>query len=500
MNERQVPSVAAAREGAYSSPSRARLKRAGVVAGRNSLFMVLAQVGGKLAALLLFLALVRTLTVAEIGQFSFATTFVGVFTLLTDWGLSTWMMREVARHRTNVPHRLGTALCAKGITFTVSATAGLSIAWITHLPPSTWSVVLILFLAMAPDGLAQTLAYSLLALERGGASSLIICITDWLRLGFVCLLLYIAPKLLYVAWAHVFAAWLCSLLVVLYLARYGIRLIKPSVQDLKTALRCGFPFLLVGIAVRIYLRADTLLLAYLRTDVSVGVYNAAYKPMEALMFIPGALMGALFPLLSRTFGRDMGHFRAGCHTAIRLLSMIGLPLAVGTTLIAPQLIAWFYGPQYGRSVLYLRVLIWATALVFINSTLATSLNASGREKYGLTVVAIGVFVNIVGNVILIRFLDALGAAIMTVVTELLSTVLYLRFFRRFLFHLDIPSLIWRPTAASAFMGGVVLCAPSYPLPARIAVGVVSYCLSLALLGGLRRDEGRLALAVLGIRR
>jgi O-antigen/teichoic acid export membrane protein len=496
----ETQSAIAALDSGCGSEVHTRLRRTGIVAGRNSLFTVLAQAGGKVASLLLFLALVRRLTVAEIGQFSFALTFVGIFGLLSDWGISTWMMREVARHRGDASRWFSAALCAKSLTFIVSATAGLIIAWVTKVSPGAWSVIPILFLAMAPDVLAQTMGYLFLAFERGGASALVTGLTDWLRLGCVYLALRAVPDLPHVAWAYLLATSVPPLLFSFLLARHGVKLTRPSLDNLKTAVRGGIPFLLVGVFIRVYLRADTLLLAYLKTDFSVGTYNAAYKLTEALMFIPAAFMGAIFPLLSRNFGRDMDQFRAGCRTAIRVLSTMGLPLAVGTTLIAPQVIARLYGPQYGSSVLYLRILIWATALIFVNATLPASLNASGKEKCTLAVVAAGILLNVAGNLVLIPLLDALGAAIMTVVTEAFSTLLYFYFFRRFLFGPGIPGLIWRPLLASVLMGFAVFRVLSLPLLVVIGVGVLSYGLCLTAIGGIRRRELELAMAVFGVKR
>lgn len=482
-----------------ASVERIRSWNSGIVVGRNSLFMVLAQAGGKFAGLVLFLVLVRSLTIAEIGQFTFALTFVGIFSMLTDWGISTWMMREVARRRQEASRWLGAGLCAKGFTFAGSAAIGLTVAWATRLPAGVRNVILILFAAMIADVLGQTMAYLFLALERGAISALVFALTDWLRLGFVCLALRLTPDLPHVAWAYLLATCVAPLFCSLCLRRQGLELKRAKRDDLKTALRSGIPFLLVGVFVRVYLRADTLLLGYLKTDVSVGTYNAAYKLMEALMFIPAAFMGAIFPMLSRSFGTDMPHFRAGCRMAIRVLSSLGLPLAVGTTLIAPQVIVRLYGPGYGVSVLYLRILIWASALIFMNAILPASLNACGKEKYSLAVLAVGIVLNVVGNVILIPGMDATGAAIMTVVTEVVSTLLYLLLFRRFLFAPGIPGLIWRPLLASLLMGGAAYCILDWPLLAIIVVSVGVYCTCLAAIGGVRRQDLALGLAVLGMR-
>jgi O-antigen/teichoic acid export membrane protein len=494
-------SVSAAPRPAGGPDPQSRLKEAGITAGRNSLFLVLAQAGGKLAALLVFLLLVRYLSVAEVGKFSFALTFVGIFSALTDWGISTWMMREVSRRRGEASRWFSAALYARVVTFALWATAGLGIAWATKVPVNTWVIILILFLAMLPDVLGQTLGFLFLAFERAGASALLTGLTDWSRLLFVFAILHLAPGLSHVAWSYALATFVAALVVYLTMARKLVGLmVRPSLDDLKKVARGGVPFLLVGVFFRIYFRADTILLAYLKGDYSVGTYNAAYKLMEALIFIPAAFMGAIFPLLARSFERDADQFRAGCRMAIRVLASMGFPLGVGTMLIAPKLIARLYGPQYDSSALYLQVLIWTASLIFLNATFPASLNAVGREKYSLAAVVTGIVLNIAGNLILIPRLDALGAAIMTVATEVYSTLLYLHFFRRFLFSPGILGLVWRPLLASAFMGLAVYWALSWPLTAVVGLGVLSYTLCLAAIGGIRRQEVELGLAVLKLSR
>jgi O-antigen/teichoic acid export membrane protein len=501
------------------SAADASVLSAGARVGRNSLLQVAAQALGKLAALALFLALVRALSREEVGRFTFALTYAGVFGLLTDWGANLWLTRVIARRPAETARWTRAAVLLRLFTFFAAGAAGLALARASHVPPETWPPLLILLLALLPDALGQTLNARLLGEERGGASAALLLLTDGLRLLLVLLALhrftFAAAPLVRVAAAYFLATalapaagwWLFRLKTAP--ARPQAPRANPLV-DLRALARGALPLLAVGLLVRIYLRGDTLLLYYLRGDVAVAAYNAAYKLMETWLFLPAAFLGAVFPFLSRTHAGDASApaFRAACAQSVRLLAMLGLPLAAGTTLLAAPLVAWLYGPAYAESARYLQILIWAAALIFWNATLPAALNAAGHERASLRVVAAGLVFNLAGNALLIPRWGALGAALMTLLTEALSTALYFWLFRKFLFGLQFFAPLARPLLAAAGMSLALAAWPQEFMPAHTAAaigiqvlaGAAAYAGLLFLLGEFSRRDFELWRSAFGLRR
>jgi peptidoglycan biosynthesis protein MviN/MurJ (putative lipid II flippase) len=112
-------------------------------------------------------------------------------------------------------------------------------------------------------------------------------------------------------------------------------------------------------------------------------------------------------------------------------------------------------------------------------------------------VAIGAAFNIAANIILISRYSFPGAAVTTVLSEL---VLFLPFYysvRRHITRLPFVQIFWRPIVASAVMGAVVWLLHNASLLAIVPLAMVVYALSLPALGAFTREDWEMVKRVRG---
>ena len=74
---------------------------------------------------------------------------------------------------------------------------------------------------------------------------------------------------------------------------------RPKWQDVRMLLHQAAPFAAAGVLYYVYFRIDVVMLSIWRTPDDVGWYNAAYRLVAVLYFIPGSVCSALFSRLSR---------------------------------------------------------------------------------------------------------------------------------------------------------------------------------------------------------
>src|SRR5207244_8394639 len=60
----------------------------------------------------------------------------------------------------------------------------------------------------------------------------------------------------------------------------------------------GLPFALTFVLTILYFRIDQPLIYVLRSRTDAGLYGAAYKPIESLLFVPITFLSVVFPVLS----------------------------------------------------------------------------------------------------------------------------------------------------------------------------------------------------------
>src|ERR1700730_11188274 len=86
-----------------------------------------------------------------------------------------------------------------------------------------------------------------------------------------------------------------------------------------------------GVAVLVavtYLKLDSVLIAVLRTPRDVGLYGAAYKPLECVLLGSLVLINPLFPLLSRWYRSDPRRFQIVYQRGTQGMLAYGLPLCI----------------------------------------------------------------------------------------------------------------------------------------------------------------------------
>jgi O-antigen/teichoic acid export membrane protein len=176
-----------------------------------------------------------------------------------------------------------------------------------------------------------------------------------------------------------------------------------------------------------YFRVDGVLLKNMlgsEGNLAMGWYGTGYSFVNALTIIPGAFSGAIMPVMSRTFASSRTIELDNLYTrSMKLMFMIGLPLAIGITFLADDIIEILYPlsrfelRDQEALIIILKVLIWSGMLLFMNFAITTLYRATDSRKAYTVITALSLCVNIISNIILIPKYSYLGASISMIISE-----------------------------------------------------------------------------------
>ena len=99
-----------------------------------------------------------------------------------------------------------------------------------------------------------------------------------------------------------------------------------------------------------------------------------------------------------------------------------MPIAIATMFYSLDIIQLIYGHEYDAASSVLSILIWTVCLLFISGAGNTLLNAVHKEKTVTKIYAIAAVFNIVLNFFIMDYLSYNGAAITTVLSDVLIVV------------------------------------------------------------------------------
>ena len=446
---------------------------------KNSIWLFASETLSKLLALATQIIAARYLGDKGFGVFSFAFSSTGILLIFADSGINMYLTREIARHPERSEACLNNALILKtGLTLAVVLILA-TIPWVSSFDRETGLVLWAIGLALLITGYSDIYISVFRAFEKMRLVSLLTVTQRVLFFVLGTTVLLLGYKVVPLALAFLATA---GLNLFLTRWRFGVcfnPLVKSetaqaSINSIKEILIQSLPLGVIILFTYVYFRIDAVMLYYLRGESETGWYSAAFKLVEALLLLSESVRNALFPLLSKTFGKEDGRFQQIWKQAIRYIFILGLPSAFGTAFLASRLVYALYGDSFQSAGNTLQILGLALPLLMLNSLSSYILISANKTKNILQAVGAGALFNIALNYLLIPAWGSAGAASATCLTEILVFGLYYKSIRRICGGIKIVELIWRPAISVAGMVLILWTLPFLPLILLIILGSLTY--------------------------
>jgi O-antigen/teichoic acid export membrane protein len=466
------------------------------IVARNSAFGMAAQLAIKLLSFGFSVLIVRNLGAQDYGQYAAVLAFGALFVFIADLGLSPFMVREVARLRgapdgaARAPALFGNILLLRFLLALLAATLLIGSAWLTGRP-----IVMVVAIALGTLGLVMYSAQGASEALLAGFERLDLAAGAKVAYQLVFVLAGAAALLLGVGYYGLIGANLLGIALMTYVCwravrRLGVSPGRASPVDWPGLLRASLPFGVIGFTLGLSYKFDSVLLNIFRGDVETGYYNAAYNLVFSTVVVSNVINTALYPSLTRQAAVNPASLGAIYARALRYLLLAAIPVAVGASLLADQLVPFLYGASYAAATPALRIVIWVTPLMFVSEFLGYVVLISGNERRAARAVIVSTATNVACNLLLVPRFGFVGAAVMTVLTEGVLVGQYAWLLRADLARIDWGMVLLRPLLAALLMGGLVIALRVLPLLANAALGALAYAALLVLLGVLGRDELR----------
>lgn len=427
----------------------------------NSAIRAFGEVVGKLASVAFYVAIARELGDAQFGDFMFGLSISTVLLSLAGLGTSELITREVARDHEAVNRYFSDTMAFKTL-FTILL-LGLLAGYlaIAGYPGETIIAVLLIGLGVGIELMSQVPYSVFVGNERMGyvATSLVAQRIFTSVVGVAALLLgagLLVASLIFVAGSLI---GLASALIWML-----TKVVRPRLQiDVHRWLpivKAALPLGLVAFLYTILIKLDITLLSLLTGGVDdnseVGQYGAAFRLIEATMFIGWSFSAATMPWLSRQRdGGEMTHSRGYALGAKALLAVL-VPVGLCYGLLARPLIDVIYGPEYEPAIALMQILAPMAILfgwnVFVSAVLIARDMPSGFTKAALVVLA----QNVVFNLILIPKFGATGAAVSSVSSGVLLAILTIRPITAAVGKVKYVQVLVAPIAGGLVMAAVCL--------------------------------------------
>lgn len=444
----------------------------------NTAYRALADVGSKVASIVLFVVMARELGDAQFGIFTFGLSFVTLVTILGGFGQDAVLTREVARRRERIDQYFGNVLGLKVLLAVPALGVAAAVIVATAGERETRLVVFVLGVAVIAELLMNTCFATFQAYERLAFIPIVLISQRSFTAGVGVIALLAGAQVVAVSVIYLAGAFLGLALALFTLFRYVER---PSLAlDLRSwrpLFRAAVPVGLLTVFAATLFRADMTMLAFFKPKEVVGDYGASFRLLEATLFLSWSVNAAVYPVFSRLTRTTKPPVGNVFERAIKLAVAMTMPLAVGAAALADPLVRLVYGPEYqeaGRALLLLAPTIALFPVAYIAGTLlvAQDRHRSLNIVYGLVAAE-----NILLNLVLIPSFSLYGAAAGTSISQLLLTIPLVVFALRAAGSVRWSRALAGPLLASAVAGAVMLALADV-FPAAVTVGSAAYLVTL----------------------
>ena len=371
----------------------------------------------------------RVLTSNGVGIYSYTFSIATYFILFGSLGISLYAQREIAYKRDDIKKRSSTffeVFLLRLITMVIS----IIVYYFCIVKNSTYYMCYSIF-TLELVATIFDISWFFQGLEEFGKTVFRQLITK--IIGVICIFTFVKNPgdLNTYILIFVLSTLIGNLSLWFYLPAY-INVKKIKKLNIVKHLRPTLSLFVPQIAMQIYLVVDKTMIGRIINVMSeVGNYEQSQKIIKISLTVVTALGTVLAPRIAHSLAiNNKRSVKIYLEKSFRFVFFMGVPIMFGLMAISSNLIPWFLGEGYEKSIKLL--MLGAPLILAISLSNVTGIQylipAKKQDVFTKSVV-IGAVVNVIVNFILIPKYASIGAILASVIAEILIFIIQLYYIR-----------------------------------------------------------------------
>jgi O-antigen/teichoic acid export membrane protein len=427
------------------------------ILAKNLLSQVITLFTGKIFGAVASIALIRYLGADKQGIYSYVISMIALFSFITDFGLSSLLVREMKAAGEKNRKLFGNAImlqlgqiAASIILINIYA----AFFEINHEAKSSLMLASFCFtlLYMSNPFIATLNSY-----EKMHLSGLANGLASFFNAVFIFTAIYLKMDLLGIIFMLGASNLIFVMLSTFLCVKYAVVPIFEFDRGIFISLmKMCLPFAIMGLFNYIYERVDVLLLFKMKTAAEVGYYSAATKIISILNATVMMIMSPTYPRLSVIINTETKEKALRViNISVKYMMCLVAPFAMMVTVLSPDYTRILLGAEFVQSSTALGILIWSIFLIGINVIPIFALNAARLEKNVTYIYGINIIINIALNIILIPHFSYLATSAINILCNIfvMASGLFLvnRNFGKTTYQNDLMKIIGALIPQAVFM-------------------------------------------------
>lgn len=385
-----------------------------------------ADLAGKAVTLVITIVAARRLNADPFAILAYAMATGWLLGVATDAGLSMHLARETARLRGSGATARQARASRQLLFEVIGVRVGLAFLAATVIAlaapmmvPAHWRIqFIVIACAQLAGAVVETIAHYFRGIQRSEIEAAIHASHRLITLAWSLIVLWFWRRLDYLGVAMLvpaLAAIVVSIVIAARITRGDDHAAEESALTPSRLLRDVLPLGAGVLVSALYFRIDVYFIQEWHGFQPVGGYNAVFRLVEATRLLPAAVLAVTFPLLVTASDTQMVR-RIGT-----MLTIAGTALAIVCALGGSWIVPLIYGDAYSYAAPAFSILALALPLFYLNYALTHQvIGWDGQHAY-LLIATLALIANVAANLMLVPSQGINGAAIATVLTEVVVT-------------------------------------------------------------------------------
>jgi len=438
-------------------------------------------------ALILFIS--RYLGVEGLGTYSLVLSYLGIFVTLAALGLGTLVLREAARDLEQA-HVFFVNAALFGTVSSVAAIVGMVlIVSFMGYKNEVFQAAVICSFSLFPTTAINYMEAMFRAFERSEYIAITFLLENLLRVGSCVILLWYGYGILALFTAFLGSRFLaCLLMFSCYVKVLGMPKFQFRPDVWRFLGKEAATFASIAMFSTIHLHIDQIMLSKLKSLESVGIYSAADRLLDFCRALTVAFSAALFPILAKEYVSGIAELRRLTIRSLRYLLLGTIPTAIGTAILANNIITLVYGQKFLSAAPVLTLHIFSLIPFSMVYFLASVLIVTDNQRVDLGINVLAALINIALNFALIPYFAEIGAVLAVLITIIIFNQLQNWYIKQRLFPIPFLELTPKILLAAGMMGIVTFLLREWNLATNIFVSAAVYISLVVLFKAVTPEE------------
>lgn len=366
--------------------------------------------------------LARIILPEGFGALNFSIVFVSYFSIALNFGLDQYSVREIAKDQSAISRFVNSIITTRLIFFIVLYLLLAIIAFgIIENRNISW---LLLITGVNLFSAAISVCWVYQAKERMHVNGLKQTLASMLNLAGVLIFVHSKNDII-VAAVIASSALLLNALIFLkiFIKDFFPICISIDKKFISQLLKGAAPFAFASFAVAIYHHIDIVMLGIIHNQYIVGIYSSAYKMVYMALVPLSIITSAFFPQVVKKDLESIKRNQRIRKLYIFMMVVSGLVFSMVLFVCADKILMFVFGDAYLNGINSLMILALNVLVIAFNMIISTLLVAWGHEKKYSYIIFTGALVNILLNILFIPKYYSQGAALATLITEVIVFLL-----------------------------------------------------------------------------